>query len=912
MEQYKNIDWKSALGLKKALVARNLNTRTPGLRGGERVAELQRRLLQTLQKQDVIMNSARSLGSDDTDPGTSRSSLYDEDESAPNTARSTASVSYTPRDVQGIKTIAEIRDKLNELGLSTRTPGVRGDDRVKILKQRLVDGHDGGLSSSRSDPGKFKVVSLASVLQQGATSKKAPLGYKKQSRWEENVLPPAHSPPSSPKPPSYAPPPSPPKRGNKQSAMYWSGWNESSSDEEGANVKSPAAGVDATESNIQTYEQAYAKQFKKSSSTGAIASNSPPPASEPTKGSKLHTVPEEVNNENRRNGAVPAVTHLQNSASAPSISAHMGSSWGSKNRPHARGGARRRGGGFTRGSSRGRGGRGGRGRVHKVPGNAAQPPTSARLNSRLEALSDAHGQASQEYQTKANTVRDIKEDIQQLKEQVAGVRATRDATCAERSDPACSPKLASMVDRLGKVRQELERINTHKGANFDTSLIHGNVMQRFPTRVAFEKLESMERKIDNEIDNFCTKIVKEEESSAEHGVACEKELVRAMDRAKRKLEIAEKERKQYGEVDKRAKKRLDEELERRSARPPFSGPEAVKDPWKLCQNAQFLWHVRGEDGTAQRVFVQALSRAPENVNILHAYAEFLHKQKRDHVQSAKMLQKGISLDNRHADTYALYGHILHTVMGATDEAENMILKCLEIAPTHAECLVSYALLLSSKRMDFEAAERCFKQARRHQPKNVQYIKHYARFLQKKRGNYNGAEKLYKEALDLDPCQPKLLSSYANFLMKVRGDYPRAERMYKDAMMLAPRSATAIGNFANFQQRVKGNPALAQELYLKALEMDPMHNGVKRNYSILLRDFPEQAQIEIPWWSFSFTRTKIQIPGRPTVTIPGKVTAVGKPRFNPRGCGSRIYPGVCSRGNPENGSGAKDGKGKVSW
>ena len=51
---------------------------------------------------------------------------------------------------------------------------------------------------------------------------------------------------------------------------------------------------------------------------------------------------------------------------------------------------------------------------------------------------------------------------------------------------------------------------------------------------------------------------------------------------------------------------------------------------------------------------------------------------------------------------------------------------------------------------------------------------------------------------------------------------------------------------------------------------------------------------------------------PTVTIPGKVTAVGKPRFNPRGCGSRIYPGVCSRGNPENGSGAKDGKGKVSW
>ena len=57
-------------------------------------------------------------------------------------------------------------------------------------------------------------------------------------------------------------------------------------------------------------------------------------------------------------------------------------------------------------------------------------------------------------------------------------------------------------------------------------------------------------------------------------------------------------------------------------------------------------------------------------------------------------------------------------------------------------------------------------------------------------------------------------------------------------MVVPHSATALGNLANFFQRVKGNPAIAQEFYLKAMQYDPNHPSVKRNYAILLRDFPE--------------------------------------------------------------------------
>ena len=70
------------------------------------------------------------------------------------------------------------------------------------------------------------------------------------------------------------------------------------------------------------------------------------------------------------------------------------------------------------------------------------------------------------------------------------------------------------------------------------------------------------------------------------------------------------------------------------------------------------------------------------------------------------------------------------------------------------------------------------------------------------------------------------------------DYVKAEKHYKAAVMVVPNSATALGNLANFFQRVKGSPAIAQEFYLKAMQHDPNHPSVKRNYAILLRDFPE--------------------------------------------------------------------------
>ena len=890
------VDWKSALSIKRALVKRNLSTKTPNLRGDARLEALQTRLRTFLSSQAHVNKLNKTHGKNRP---LSASSVVSNTESIVSDGQTPRIGTFTPREVEELNSVSSLKQALEGIGLSTRTPGVKGKERVEALKQRLLTGDDGGLTSrseglrsSRSEGSKTWRDKLNNINNTNSTSSRRNVPttsnsnsysygnsftHKKKKQYdaedieemkrklaemEDVIRPPIDSPPQSPKPPSYAPPFQSATTDDTSSAIYWSGWNNNSNNNDGNNEE---VTENQEESNSDIYEQAYKKNFHKSANNlnelfdhidkdknGVIDRKEFIEAgiSSPSSEKEIHTEPRFQTNNNNNNNNNNKMTVMNNNNQT--LSSHMGNAWSRKGRPDVmhsvRGGIRRRGGGMTRGMSRRnfhqRGSNGIRLNVTKANSNKkdiAKPPTSARLNSRFEALSNIYNDAEKDLEDKKQKYQNEKNNVQSLKEQIASVRSKRDAICAERSDPACSTALAKLVERLSKVRVELDRAKrrtSRQNQNFDTDAIHGNVMQRFPINVAIQKLETIEEDVDAKIDQFCTRIVREEEQSEEHGLKFEQEIKRLLTRSKQKMEVCEKEMKESIIIEKRSKVKMEEELERRSQRPPFSGPEAAKDAWKLCQNAQFLWRIRGEDDTADRVFAQAYNRSPDNPNILHAYAEFLHEQKKNHAKAMKLLQSSYDRNPTHVNTLALYGHILHRVMSENEKGETILLKCLDLSPKHVKCLVSYALLLSSVRMDFNAADRCFKQALDNSPMDVTIMHHYARFLKKKRGDYNGAEKLYKEALKIDPCHPKVLSAYANFLMKVRGDYPKAEKYYQAAVTVVPNSATALGNLANFFQRVKGNPAIAQEFYLKAMQHDPNHPSVKRNYAILLRDFPE--------------------------------------------------------------------------
>ena len=152
-----------------------------------------------------------------------------------------------------------------------------------------------------------------------------------------------------------------------------------------------------------------------------------------------------------------------------------------------------------------------------------------------------------------------------------------------------------------------------------------------------------------------------------------------------------------------------------------------------------------------RVFNQALSRAPDNSKILHLYATFLHKSsKRQHQTSARMWQRAVLLAPRDADILTGYGTLLHRVMCKPMDAKPLIMRALAVDPKHPFALLANALLLQANR-DYEESEANFREARKCLPTELSIVTHYANFLKKCRTQYKEAEALFEIGMKLNPC-----------------------------------------------------------------------------------------------------------------------------------------------------------------
>ena len=116
----------------------------------------------------------------------------------------------------------------------------------------------------------------------------------------------------------------------------------------------------------------------------------------------------------------------------------------------------------------------------------------------------------------------------------------------------------------------------------------------------------------------------------------------------------------------------------------------------ICSLSSSFLHI-----FTDRVFNQALSRAPDNSKILHLYATFLHKSsKRQHQTSARMWQRAVLLAPRDADILTGYGTLLHRVMCKPMDAKPLIMRALAVDPKHPFALLANALLLQAN-SDYE-------------------------------------------------------------------------------------------------------------------------------------------------------------------------------------------------------------------
>ena len=318
--------------------------------------------------------------------------------------------------------------------------------------------------------------------------------------------------------------------------------------------------------------------------------------------------------------------------------------------------------------------------------------------------------------------------------------------------------------------------------------------------MAFKELEVMERSLDDEIDTMCSRIVVGEEKSKEHGVEIEEELLTEAEKAMVRAGRLKRMLPTLLDRERMAKQRMENEFERRSQHPPHPGMDAVNDPVKLAKNADFLWQVRDDVDTADRIFSQALSRSPDNSLILHLYATFLHKSsKKEHAAAARMWQRAVLLSPRNADILAGYGTLLHRTMCRPDDAKPLILRALASDPTHATALLANALLLQSKR-DYEESKRNFIEARERDPESLPIVTHYANFLKKCMGQYKEAEEMFELGMRLNPCDADHLGAYAQFMFKVRGNTNRADGLFIKAIEADPEHWHNLSRHANMLKK----------------------------------------------------------------------------------------------------------------
>ena len=103
-------------------------------------------------------------------------------------------------------------------------------------------------------------------------------------------------------------------------------------------------------------------------------------------------------------------------------------------------------------------------RQHDVTprGTRGQPPVSARLTARLTAVESLHTEASEELDDATKECDDEERQAQQVREELATVRNAREAAVALRSDPNHNPALSRLVEQLDGTRKELKALYNHQ------------------------------------------------------------------------------------------------------------------------------------------------------------------------------------------------------------------------------------------------------------------------------------------------------------------------------------------------------------------------------------------------------------------------------------------------------------------
>ncbi len=231
----------------------------------------------------------------------------------------------------------------------------------------------------------------------------------------------------------------------------------------------------------------------------------------------------------------------------------------------------------------------------------------------------------------------------------------------------------------------------------------------------------------------------------------------------------------------------------------------------------------------EKFYKDGLQRFPNSSELMHYYALFLEKFKKDYDEAEKYFKKSEENDSRYADNLGNYANFLSDIRRDYDSAEKYYLRAIEVNPFDAVLLGNYANFLKDIRKSYDSAEKYYLRAIELDPYDATNLGNYALFLKDIKNSYAQADEYYQRAIEQDPNHANNLGLYATFLEYIKKNLKEAEKYYLRAIKQEPEHTNNLGNYANFLCDVNNNYDEAEKYFMKAIKKDIDHANNFGNY-----------------------------------------------------------------------------------
>ena len=254
-------------------------------------------------------------------------------------------------------------------------------------------------------------------------------------------------------------------------------------------------------------------------------------------------------------------------------------------------------------------------------------------------------------------------------------------------------------------------------------------------------------------------------------------------------------------------------------------------PWSV--QADYLEHVAKDIESAHQRYARACTLAPDNADILGAFAAFLAHTRKDLELAEEYYCRAIELDRRHAENLGGYAVLLMTlyrrggdVAGLVQRAHDCFRLACEAAPDNPAHVGNYAVFLANVACEMGEAAQLFQTVLAADPSNVTMLLNYAHFLEMCVEKDAAAEEVFQRALAASGRRDaRVLGSYAVFRARVQEDsLDENTRLFEEAIEADPRHAPNLAAYAQYSSRVLAQHDDADRLFRKAIQHAPSDAG----------------------------------------------------------------------------------------